>query len=157
MSLKFIKLLKIIVLYRLLMLLKLMRVTRNNKVIEFLSTHLKLSPDGYALLSNLLKMITLIHFIGCAWGIVGVLTISEDSKNWLRATGIESESGILRYTSSCYWAVMTICTVGYGEINPTNESEVFANVLLMWFGVSVQSYIMSRVTMMFNSTESKDV
>jgi hypothetical protein len=100
------------------MLFKLMRVTRNNKIIEYLQRKVWLPPEMTALLTNLLKMVILIHFIGCAWGIVGVLHISEDKLNWLRTNKIEDESGLLRYTSSCYWAVVTICTVGYGEIHP---------------------------------------
>lgn len=58
-----------------------------------------------------------------------------------------------RYFTSCYWAVVTICTVGYGEIHPYNDIEVGSNILVMWVGVTLQSYIMSRVTMIFNSTK----
>jgi hypothetical protein len=74
----------------------------------------------------------------------------------MRNANIESQTGLERYAASCYWAVVTICTVGYGEIYPVNPEEVATNVLAVWLGVSIQSYIMSRVTMIFNSTKPLD-
>jgi len=98
-------------------------------------------------------MLILIHFIGCAWAIIGVINIEEAPYHWLRTSDNENKSGLERYMSSCYWAVVTICTVGYSEICPTNTLEVGTNILAIWFGVSFQSYIMSKVTMIFNSTK----
>ena len=109
------------------------------------------------LLKNFLRMVILIHFIGCVWAIMGSLFIAEERHNWLRSTTkLENKSPVDRYITSCYWAVVTMCTVGYGEISPQNEAEVFTNILVIWFGVSFQSYIMSRVTMVFNSTKPLD-
>jgi len=59
-----------------------------------------------------------------------------------------------RYVTSCYWAVVTMNTVGYGEISPTNMYEVTTNILLMWAGVTTQSYIMSRITELFIDKKS---
>jgi len=95
-----------------------MRLTRNNNIVEFFVNKFEMPAELSELLKNLLKMVILIHFIGCAWGIVGILTISDDRLNWLRKIHVENKTGIVRYTSSCYWAVVTICTVGFGEISP---------------------------------------
>ena len=82
-------------------------------------------------------MLLLIHFIGCTWAIVGVFNITEEKYNWLRETDkLEDKGGVERYITSCYWAVVTMCTVGYGEIKPYNTLEVFTNILVIWFGVS---------------------
>ena len=117
---------------------------------------MQISSDIAELARNFQKMVLIIHFIGCTWAIVGVFNVSEDAHNWLRSTHQEDTSGLERYVTSCYWAVVTMCTVGYGEICPQNTLEVFTNILVIWFGVSFQSYIMSRVTMIFNSTKPLD-
>ena len=46
---------------------------------------------------------------------------------------------------------MTISTVGYGDITPTNVDEVLANIPLVFVGVSLYSYIISRMTRIFSS------
>ena len=58
--------------------------------------------------------------------------------------------------TSCYWAVITMNAVGYGDIGPTNVYEVTTNILLMWAGVTTQSYIMSRITALFVEKRSQD-
>lgn len=115
-------------------------------------------PNDLAeLLRNFARMCIIIHFLGCVWAIAGVFNITEEKENWLRMTDhIENKTGLERYVTSCYWAVVTMCTVGYGEIKPYNTLEVFTNILGIWFGVAFQSYTTSRVTMIFNSTKPVD-
>lgn len=69
--------------------------------------------------------------------------------SWINALGIDDESIATRYIAACYWAVVTISTVGYGDITPTNETEVIVTIFLVFIGVSVYSYIISRLTSIF--------
>lgn len=69
--------------------------------------------------------------------------------SWINGLGIDDESVSTRYIASCYWAVVTISTVGYGDITPTNETEVLATIILVFIGVSSYSYIISRLTSIF--------
>ena len=63
--------------------------------------------------------------------------------------GIDDEPVTTRYVAACYLAVVTISTVGYGDITPTNETEVLVTIFLVFTGVSSSSYIMSRLTSIF--------
>ena len=75
--------------------------------------------------------------------------------SWINALGIDDESVSTRYIAACYWAVVTISTVGYGDITPTNETEVLMTIILVFIGVSSYSYIISRLTSIFASVKSK--
>lgn len=114
-----------------------------------------MSDNLIELFKNLSRMIMLIHQIGCIWAIVGTMYVADELYNWMRnpeATIIDASS-YEKYFTSCYWAVVTVCGVGYGEIHPFNVIEVGINILVMWVGVTMQSYIMSRVTTIFNQTK----
>lgn len=67
---------------------------------------------------------------------------------------IYDEEKVMQYVTSCYWAVTTIATVGYGDITPSNESELIVNILIILIGVTFYSYIVSRVTATFTTVVS---
>lgn len=60
----------------------------------------------------------MIHLIGSTWIIIGELNQIEVEGNWLRANNIIDADKLMTYVTSCYWAVVTIATVGYGDITP---------------------------------------
>lgn len=94
-------------------------------------------------------MVFLLHIVGCSFAIVGTLSGQQYMISWINGLGIDDESVSTRYIASCYWAVVTISTVGYGDITPTNETEVLATIILVFIGVSSYSYIISRLTSIF--------
>ena len=69
--------------------------------------------------------------------------------SWVSGLGISDDTVATRYIAACYWAVVTVSTVGYGDITPTNETEVIMTIFLIFIGVSMYSYIMSRLTSIF--------
>ena len=135
-SIAYANLMKSTRLYKLFVLLKILRIVRMSKIIERIINALHFTPAVSALAANLTKTTFLLHFIGCVWGIVAASTNMAVRENWIRSKGLESADSVTRYLTSCYWAVVTMNTVGYGEIAPTNVYEVFANILIIWTGVT---------------------
>ncbi len=117
-------------LFLLFRLLKLFRYTR------------KLSPFGQVLIEKRFELYTLSIFIG------SVLLISTVAIYLFEAEAPHSHVQTLM--DALYWSVITLTTVGYGDIVPvTTEGRVVAMVLV-FAGIGVISFATSIVVMAFH-------
>lgn len=60
-------------------------------------------------------LIFLIHIMGCFWAITSNLE-EDDEMNWVKAEGLEEESTFEKYLTAIYWAIYSVQTIGYGDI-----------------------------------------
>ena len=74
---KFIKLSRLPRLYRLLRLLKLMRLYKQNKLLEKVLVQVNMSVQTNKLVKSLVIIAILLHFIGCLWSTVAILTVGD--------------------------------------------------------------------------------
>ena len=118
MSIKFIKLLKLFTLYRLLTIARVTRLFKNNKMIEYLISKINISRDVQIGIVSIGRIIFMIHLIGSTWIIIGELNADVFRDSWIRENDLEDSTKMMQYVTSCYWAVVTIATVGYGDITP---------------------------------------
>ena len=142
-NIRIIKLSRLPRLYRLLRLLKLMRLYRSNKFIEMFSMKLNMSVTTSRLVKSFIMVFFLIHLIGCLWVTVAVLNPFEDPVNWQSANNLQDADNIEIYIAACYWAAYSIYTVGYGDITSQNNFELFCNIIILFVGITMYTYIFS--------------
>lgn len=59
------------------------------------------------------------HLCGCAFYAIHLIELHFDSKNtWVHYIGIENDGWFDKYVSSFYFAIITMITVGFGDIYP---------------------------------------
>ena len=54
------------------------------------------------------------------------------------------------YIASLYWAVVTCCTVGYGDIVPVNGYELAWGMMIIIVGVAVFSFVLGDLASQFS-------
>jgi hypothetical protein len=94
--------------------------------------------------------------IGCFFAIAGHMSQTLGYESWLQVWELEDASIDRKYLASLYWAAVTVSTVGYGDIVPSNNIEMFICLFLLFSGVALYSYIVSTLSNLFSSVHQGD-
>lgn len=61
------------------------------------------------------------------------------------------------YMISLYWAIMTLTSVGYGDVIPVNTDEKILCCIVMIGGIFMYSYIVGSFTNLITNLDSRKV
>ena len=98
-------------------------------------------------------MIFVAHLLACGFFMI----IDKDTTdNWMSAVDPEyldfsKSSNGQRYILGLYWAIITICTVGYGDISPVNHMERIFGLISAMIGGIVFSYSLGSITQLIQA------
>ena len=53
-----------------------------------------------------------------------------------------------RYITSVYWALVTLSTVGYGDLHPVNTKEMAFDIFYIFYSLGFNSYLIGNMTNM---------
>ena len=86
-------------------------------------------------------MFLVTHLVACSWYFMGSRNIEDEfAKTWITENDLKKENWQIQYLSSFYWALVTIMTVGYGDITPQNTEEKTYCVFTILFGCLMFPY-----------------
>ena len=176
--------LKVIRVIRLLRLLKLMRVVRSSRVFKRIESRISLSHSTQGLLKFSTMLVTVCHWLACAWVMQAELTQDEaiekagcaaDDENstagcegWggpsrMKVTWVDALCSTIdadghydptlpcqyneplnKYSAALYWSIVTVTSVGYGDITPQNPSEMRMCTTIMLIGAFFWAYLIGN-------------
>ncbi|KAG6953200.1 hypothetical protein JG688_00012988 [Phytophthora aleatoria] len=133
---------------KVLRLFKLARIRRLGKVFANLEDAVYTNQSLISLAKLALTMLFIAHLVACLWYAVGK-TDSEES--WLISisldpAGLVSDTDSLQYVRSMYWAIVTMTTIGYGDIVAHSNNERLLNIGVMAVGVSFFGYVIGTIS-----------
>ena len=76
------------------------------------------------------------HVFACGFFFIGQQQPEASADNWALRRGLQTASTLEQYVDSLYWALETMCTVGYGDNVPVTEYETaYVCFVLMVTGI----------------------
>lgn len=142
-------------LFKITRLVKVFNAYQKNNLIEKMQDFLDLNSRMVKLINFVITTFVGIHIMGCLWYLAAKYEGLEPD-SWVVRYGILDEPTHTLYISSIYWAMVTLSTIGYGDILPRTILEKFIAIIWMIFGVGFYSFTVGSLTSLLYSIDSSD-
>mmetsp|Transcript_15496 Transcript_15496/g.38712 ORF Transcript_15496/g.38712 Transcript_15496/m.38712 type:complete len:633 (-) Transcript_15496:160-2058(-) len=147
---------------RLLRLVRLLRLTRVKKLVHRFNLHFGFSYAFLALVKFSAIIIVCCHWMACLWGHLGLMPSGHHT--WLTALR-ESKGGpeelykgpLHVYSLSLYWAIISLTSVGYGDITPQTVIEYWAATLCTSVMAGIWAYVIGAVCGIVSTMEPHEM
>eukprot|EP00614_Pseudopedinella_elastica_P024677 CAMPEP_0172644748 /NCGR_PEP_ID=MMETSP1068-20121228/239373_1 /TAXON_ID=35684 /ORGANISM="Pseudopedinella elastica, Strain CCMP716" /LENGTH=1322 /DNA_ID=CAMNT_0013458959 /DNA_START=70 /DNA_END=4040 /DNA_ORIENTATION=- len=147
--------LKVIRLFKLLRLMKVARMLRAARTLQQWQNNLNISNTKVELMKIFVVVCFASHWMACIWGMIATSDMpgyTDETQTWFYLLTLDGQdSGMLesasgQYIAAAYFAVMTLTTVGYGDIHPITELEHYVCILFMLLGGVTWAYLIGVLT-----------
>ncbi|KRX05690.1 Cyclic nucleotide-binding protein [Pseudocohnilembus persalinus] len=144
------------------------QITSNyqQKYYDYINNNKKKTIQGYTRFSEkqqtvfslwtLALLILLVsHFSGCFFNLLAYLEKELDIVTWLNEEKY-GENWIDHYINSLYWAVITMITVGYGDITPVNTIERIFVIVITLISCGIFGYSLNSIGVLIENMTRSD-
>ncbi|CDW72458.1 cation channel family protein [Stylonychia lemnae] len=112
---------------------------------------------SYKIFRLIIIAIIITYFVGCFWYLISSNLNSDDNydQSFVAKYFVDVPEDYDRLIISCYFALTTLSTVGYGDLVPQTQVEMIFGILVMLCGVGFFSYIMSSFIEIISNYDKK--
>jgi len=125
-----------------------------NRLLEKCKDVLKLNHGSVKLLTTVLMIGIAIHLAACFW-FLSAKASDLQPETWVARIGQVDAPASTQYLASVYWAVTTLATVGYGDINGFTNTERLLSVCWMFCGIYFFSFTIGSLTSFLSNIDTK--
>ncbi|TXG62067.1 hypothetical protein EZV62_013430 [Acer yangbiense] len=128
-------------------LLRLWRLRRVSELFKRLEKDIRFSYFMTRLSKLICVTLFAVHSAGCFYYWLAIHHHNSEN-TWIgsQVHDFKHRSIWLGYTYSIYWSIVTLTTVGYGDLHAVNTGEKLFNMIYMLFNISLTAYIIGNMT-----------
>ena len=133
---------------KVLKLTKLLRVFRSSRILKRMEQQMSIKFGVIKLLKFIVMIVMVAHWMACFYYLAGTMNEpSTQHESWINSHEYpEYYSFWDMYVLALYWAIMTITTIGYGDVPSGTTTERVVSIFCMILGACLYSYIVGTVT-----------
>ena len=152
--------------FRLLRVVRIFRILRIQRILSRLERTFIISHHVRSLVVDGAIVLLVAHWCTCAFYGAGSANCSAHGEadeecnysSWIKAAGYEGSPLGRKYIATLYWTMMTLTTVGFGDIAAQSGVEQVVAIIVMITGAAATAFGVSHVVQMTNemSADARD-
>lgn len=148
------RILRLRALSRLLKLSRLFKVVskKDNSISKYIQNLFSISHTLVRLLKFLAMLTLSVHLAACIWHWTAK-SQDYDPTTWISRTNNIDTPIYRKYIISLYWALVTLATIGYGDIRPYSQNEQIFSIFWMVFALYFVSFSISSLSSMLSQID----
>ncbi|KAL4481146.1 hypothetical protein ABPG72_015101 [Tetrahymena utriculariae] len=104
----------------------------------------------------LIEVVLLCHLFACIWYSIGNYEVKNSTgSNWIQKFSADNNNQYQQYIDSIYFSVITIGTIGYGDIVPVSTLEKACLTAMAIFSCGIFAYILSNIQNVYREYQMK--
>ncbi|EGR30305.1 cation channel family protein, putative [Ichthyophthirius multifiliis] len=138
------------------MIIQYLKLNRISLIIRKLEEIFHLTPTQQQLVSLVKLLITVLfiaHIFACIWIFIAV---DECVQSWIIKQQYENKVWQEQYLLAIYFSTVTMITVGYGDVLPTNAKEYILCIITMLISCGVFAYAVNQIGSIFELLGRQD-
>jgi len=100
-------------------------------------------------------IIYVAHWCGCGFRYLSFFN-EKGELGWIEKQNLTHETAFVQYLNSLYYAVITMITVGYGDITPVSVKEKTYVVFMTLISCMVFAYVLNAVGAIFQDLAKRN-
>ena len=112
--------------------------------------------NSISIIKFILFIFYLNHIMSCIFYLIGDIEFSNGRKSWLEMDDLYTAESSMGYLYAFYWSLMTITTIGYGDIHPVSPPGRIFGLVAMMIGATVFAYGVTNVLEMMSAMNQQE-